>query len=157
MSQWDAGFEYADLERLVSRALHSHVRSADRDDTVITEKDIETALDTFKPAAQWKASNEEGKTTWHSLDTHRSHVTCCTEHITKSKGLEDVGGMQEVKAMLRDCVELPIKHPELMKQCPLRLMSNVLLYGPPGYPPSSSLFQSCRMIQEVARLLLWML
>ena len=64
MSQWDAGFEYADLERLVSRALHCHVRSAARDDTVITEKDIERALDAFKPAAQWKASNEEGKTAW---------------------------------------------------------------------------------------------
>ena len=47
-------------------------------------------------------------------------------------GLEDVGGLEHVKKVLHDCVELPIKFPELMKQCPLRLMSNVLLYGPPG-------------------------
>lgn len=45
---------------------------------------------------------------------------------------EDVGGLHEVKAMLREAVELPFTNPAAMKRLGALAPSGVLLYGPPG-------------------------
>lgn len=45
---------------------------------------------------------------------------------------EDVGGMRETIALVREAVELPITHPELFDRLGIRPHQGILFYGPPG-------------------------
>ena len=45
---------------------------------------------------------------------------------------EDVGGLEEVKARLREAVEMPLKEPESFERLGIRPPRGILLYGPPG-------------------------
>ena len=45
---------------------------------------------------------------------------------------EDVGGLHEELARIREMVELPLKHPELFERLGIEPPRGVLLYGPPG-------------------------
>ncbi|XP_041994721.1 peroxisome biogenesis protein 1-like isoform X4 [Salvia splendens] len=47
-------------------------------------------------------------------------------------GWEDVGGLNDIGNAIKEMIELPSKYPNIFAQAPLRLRSNVLLYGPPG-------------------------
>ena len=44
----------------------------------------------------------------------------------------DVGGMEDVKAVIKEAVELPLKKPHVFERLGIRPPSGVLLYGPPG-------------------------
>ena len=45
---------------------------------------------------------------------------------------EDIGGMKEPIAKIREMVELPLKHPEVFERLGVGAPKGVLLYGPPG-------------------------
>ena len=45
---------------------------------------------------------------------------------------EEVGGLQEEIKIMREIVELPLRHPELFVRLGIEPHSGVLLYGPPG-------------------------
>jgi transitional endoplasmic reticulum ATPase len=45
---------------------------------------------------------------------------------------EDIGGLVEVKKMIQEAVELPLKKPELFEKMGIRSIKGILLYGPPG-------------------------
>ena len=45
---------------------------------------------------------------------------------------EDVGGMHETIALIREAVELPITHPEIFRRLHIRPHKGILFYGPPG-------------------------
>ena len=45
---------------------------------------------------------------------------------------EDVGGMRETVALVREAVELPITHPEIFQRLGIRPHKGILFYGPPG-------------------------
>src|ERR671920_1015827 len=45
---------------------------------------------------------------------------------------EDVGGMRETIALIREAVELPITHPEIFRKLNIRPHKGILFYGPPG-------------------------
>jgi len=45
---------------------------------------------------------------------------------------EDVGGLQEVKQLLHEMVELPLNHPDSFIRLGIRSPKGILLYGPPG-------------------------
>ncbi|CAM0911659.1 unnamed protein product [Alopecurus aequalis] len=47
-------------------------------------------------------------------------------------GWEDVGGLNEAVTIIKETLELPSKYPNVFTKAPVRLRSNVLLYGPPG-------------------------
>ena len=47
-------------------------------------------------------------------------------------GLDDVGGMHEVKQRLIECIEWPIQHAEAFARLGIKPSSGILLYGPPG-------------------------
>ncbi len=44
----------------------------------------------------------------------------------------DIGGLREVKQVLRESIELPLKNPELYRRYGIKPPKGVLLYGPPG-------------------------
>jgi len=45
---------------------------------------------------------------------------------------EDIGGLKEEIARVRELIELPMKHPELFEKLGIQPPKGVLLYGPPG-------------------------
>jgi transitional endoplasmic reticulum ATPase len=45
---------------------------------------------------------------------------------------EDVGGMRETIALVREAVELPITHPEIFERLGIRPHKGILFHGPPG-------------------------
>jgi transitional endoplasmic reticulum ATPase len=47
-------------------------------------------------------------------------------------GWNDVGGLDDAAAKLREGVELPLKHPEAFRRLGIRPARGFLLYGPPG-------------------------
>ncbi len=44
----------------------------------------------------------------------------------------DIGGLHEIKAMLQEAVELPLRHRELFEQAGVRPAKGILLHGAPG-------------------------
>jgi transitional endoplasmic reticulum ATPase len=47
-------------------------------------------------------------------------------------GYEDVGGCRKQMALIREMIELPLRHPTLFKTLGVKPPRGVLLYGPPG-------------------------
>ncbi len=45
---------------------------------------------------------------------------------------DDIGDLEEVKEILREAVEMPLKGPEAFKKMGIRPSRGILLYGPPG-------------------------
>jgi len=47
-------------------------------------------------------------------------------------GYDDIGGVRKQLAQIRECVELPLRHPQLFKNIGIKPPRGILLYGPPG-------------------------
>jgi transitional endoplasmic reticulum ATPase len=47
-------------------------------------------------------------------------------------GYDDVGGIRNQLAQIREMVELPLRHPQLFKTLGVKPPKGILLYGPPG-------------------------
>ncbi|KAL8261385.1 hypothetical protein R6Q59_025434 [Mikania micrantha] len=114
------GYDAYDLEILVDRSVHaaigrfvSHGLAFQGDRKPSLEKDdFLQAMKGFLPIAMrdiTKSGSEEGHGGWH-----------------------DVGGLTEIRNSIKEMIELPSKFPTIFSQAPLRMRSNVLLYGPPG-------------------------
>ncbi|KAI6706161.1 hypothetical protein NL676_009123 [Syzygium grande] len=114
------GYDAYDLEILVDRAIHAAVGrfmpyslSLKRPEkTSLLRDDFLRALHGFLPVAMrdiTKTAPEGGRSGW-----------------------DDVGGLSDIKNAIKEMIELPSKFPKVFSQAPLRLRSNVLLYGPPG-------------------------
>jgi len=75
----------------------------------VTQADFEMALNDISPSALREVLVEKPNVKW-----------------------EDVGGLEKVKASLREAVEAPLKHPEVFEEMGIRAPKGVLLFGPPG-------------------------
>ncbi|XP_022954952.1 peroxisome biogenesis protein 1 isoform X1 [Cucurbita moschata] len=112
------GYDAYDLEILVDRAVHAAVSRFlplnlnQKQNPTLIENDFSLAMNEFVPASMrdiTKPSAEGGRSGW-----------------------DDVGGLVEVKNSIKEMLVFPSKFPNIFAQAPLRLRSNVLLYGPPG-------------------------
>ena len=52
--------------------------------------------------------------------------------LDKLIGWDNVGGMFEVKQIILETLEKPVKYSKIFQNCPIRLRSGLLLYGYPG-------------------------
>ncbi|KAE8653680.1 peroxisome biogenesis protein 1 isoform X1 [Cucumis sativus] len=114
------GYDAYDLEILVDRAVHAavsrflplHFAHNQNQNPTLVENDFSLAMNEFVPASMrdiTKPAAEGGRSGW-----------------------DDVGGLVEVKSSIKEMIVFPSKFPNIFAQAPLRLRSNVLLYGPPG-------------------------
>ncbi|CAN1761594.1 Peroxisome biogenesis protein 1 [Linum perenne] len=113
------GYDAYDLEILVDRAVHAAVgrflpslSNGEHEIPTLLMGNFSKAMDGFLPVAMrdiTKSASEGGRSGW-----------------------EDVGGLNDIRNAIREMIELPSRFPNIFSQAPLRLRSNVLLYGPPG-------------------------
>lgn len=54
------------------------------------------------------------------------------EDANNDVGYEDVGGCRKQMGLIREMIELPLRHPTLFKTLGVKPPRGVLLYGPPG-------------------------
>lgn len=59
-------------------------------------------------------------------------VQISQEGSTASITYEDIGGLGDAVARVREMIELPLRHPELFKRLGVEAPKGVLLHGPPG-------------------------
>lgn len=85
------------------------------------------------PPASWLKSKEI------SILNHATRLTMTpassihdTEQTIPTTTYADVGGLDAVVQILRETVELPLKHPEVLRHLGIAPPRGVLLYGPPG-------------------------
>ena len=75
----------------------------------VTQEDFDIAMASISPSALREVLVEKPNVKW-----------------------DDVGGLEKVKAQLREAVEAPLKHPEVFEEMGIRTPKGVLLFGPPG-------------------------
>ncbi|KZV23186.1 peroxisome biogenesis protein 1 [Dorcoceras hygrometricum] len=114
------GYDAYDLEILIDRTVHAAncrllsaiSNSVQNEKPSLVKEDFMQALKNFLPVAMRDITNP-------STDGGRS-------------GWEDVGGLTDIRNAIKEMIELPSKFPNIFAKAPLRMRSNVLLYGPPG-------------------------
>ncbi|CAJ2650357.1 unnamed protein product [Trifolium pratense] len=113
------GYDGYDLEILVDRTVHAAVRRFlpsnaiyEHEGPALLPEDFSQAMHDFLPVAMrdiTKSVSDDGRSGW-----------------------DDVGGLVDIRNAIKEMIELPSKFPKTFAQAPLRLRSNILLYGPPG-------------------------
>lgn len=118
------GFVGADLETLAKEAAMSALRrnlpgiswkktkelpSGALEKLRVTKQDFKNALKMVEPSAMREVLIEIPNVKW-----------------------TDIGGLEEVKQLLKEVVEWPLKNSQAFKNVGIRPPSGVLLYGPPG-------------------------
>lgn len=114
------GYDAYDLEILVDRSVHaatgrfftSDLGAGRQEKPLLLKDDFLHAMHEFVPVAMrdiTKPAADGGRSGW-----------------------EDVGGLNDIRNAIIEMIELPSKFPNIFAQAPLRMRSNVLLYGPPG-------------------------
>ncbi|KAF2074614.1 hypothetical protein CYY_004084 [Polysphondylium violaceum] len=108
------GFLGSDIEQIIDRAIHlASIRQMEDPSShrpgFIDFSVIEKAREGYTPI------------TLKGIKLHSSEVKW-----------EDIGGLDNVRAILKETIEWPSKYPKLFQSSPLRLRSGILLYGPTG-------------------------
>jgi len=75
----------------------------------VTNKDFMNALRIVRPSAMREVLVEKPNVKW-----------------------ADIGGLEDLKATMKEAVELPLKHPEAFTRLGIKPPKGILMYGPPG-------------------------
>ncbi|KAM0898590.1 hypothetical protein ACQ4PT_021852 [Festuca glaucescens] len=106
------GYDAYDLEIMVDKAvLAASDRLLGSSSVNLVEEDFLKAMMDFSPVAMRDISKFSPES---------------------SSGWEDVGGLSEVVNVIKETIELPLKYLKFFAGAPVRLRSNILLYGPTG-------------------------
>jgi transitional endoplasmic reticulum ATPase len=123
----------ADLANLVreaaTRAVKREMSSLGKTAATISMDDFSQVLPRIKPSISLRmiADYETMK-----MDYERKmHQSVRSERKTLVHW-DDVGGLEDVKAAIREYVELPLTRPELMESYKIKTGRGILLFGPPG-------------------------
>ena len=54
------------------------------------------------------------------------------ENDLNATGYDDIGGYRKQLALIEEVVELPLRHPGLLKAIGMKPLRGILLFGPPG-------------------------
>ncbi|RRJ33674.1 AAA family ATPase [Halocatena pleomorpha] len=106
------GFVGADVRTLVTEAAMialRRYRNTDSEELTVVRSDLEAAMAAVEPSAMREYVVETPTTTF-----------------------DDVGGLEDAKATLREAVEWPLTYHALFETTQTEPPSGVLLYGPPG-------------------------
>ena len=75
----------------------------------------------------------------YGLVTHETEIYCEGEPVRREDeenpneiGYDDIGGCRKQLGLIREMIELPLRHPTLFKNLGIKPPRGVLLHGPPG-------------------------
>ncbi len=121
-------FTGADIEALCADVLF---RVRIKEGRQVTMHDLEDALKRYKPTVTIEMLKEyERLSERYRRGLSRSPDETPVERVKVT--WDDVVGLEQVKEALREAVELPLKHPDLLKQYGIQPPRGVLMFGPPG-------------------------
>jgi transitional endoplasmic reticulum ATPase len=124
-------FTGADIQAVYTEAAISAMKRCKGEVGTINSDDFETALNATKPSVTIKMLREYE--TLSEQFTRRSKPAK-VEEVTERPvlGWQDVAGLEDVKEALHEAIEMPLTHPELLKQYGVKATKGILLFGPPG-------------------------
>lgn len=129
-------FSGADIQAVCKTALRKTAEDAKAAGKVvpITMAHLLSVLENTKASTSLSAVEEFEQ---FRMDFERSEAGIAEaeqEKITKEKEVkwEDVADLEDVKKAFKEAIEIPLLHPELMKEFNLKPTKGILLFGPPG-------------------------
>ncbi|MEW5301673.1 MAG: hypothetical protein WDW36_004518 [Sanguina aurantia] len=161
------GYEAADLEVLLERAVHAAMarglkETRDRASVTTSHNQGRSAVtDGGAAAAAAAAVGVGGVIEVNDEDLQAAFqgfvppafwgMQRSTALATQASGWADVGGLPEVKAAFHEALILPVKYASLVAAAPLRLRTGLLLYGPPGCGKTHCVAAAVAEVARVAR------
>ncbi len=95
----------------------------------INQADILGVIKSSKPSTSLSQIDDYRK---FKLDFERSMFPAGTEEVKKEISLDDVIGLEQAKKAIKETIQIPMLHPELVKKYDIKPVSGMLLFGPPG-------------------------
>jgi SpoVK/Ycf46/Vps4 family AAA+-type ATPase/intein/homing endonuclease len=121
----------ADIKNIVTEASRLAAREAMSAGAVvkISQKHLANMIKRVKPSCSIDAIETYDK---FRMDYERR--TEAEEKMPDEKGVrwDDVAGLQEVRRVLLEAIEIPLLHEDLMKEMDVKPAKGLLLFGPPG-------------------------
>lgn len=125
-------FTGSDIRALVNNVLTGAFYSEvnEKKAMQITQRMLLDAIKTTRPSVDFSMLEEYER--FRVIYQRDRRVTKGWESEIPDIRFEDIGDLDEVKAMLRESFELPLRRPDLMEKLKVRPVKGVLLHGPPG-------------------------
>jgi len=96
----------------------------------MTEADLMNIIHATKPSTSLSQLDDYRK---FKLDYERSNFKDSDGDDGGPKlSLDDVVGLSDAKKAIREAIQIPLLHPELMKKYDIKPINGLLLFGPPG-------------------------
>ncbi len=128
-------FSGADIQAICRIAMRKAAEEAKTAGKIVPIKmsHISSVLESTKPSTSLSALEDYEK---FRLDFERSEAGAAEvekkKEEVKDVRWEDVAGLADVKAAFKESIELPLLHPELVKEFGVKPTKGILLFGPPG-------------------------
>ncbi len=95
----------------------------------ITHEDILGVIKATKPSTTLSQIDDYKR---FKMDFERSSHKTIEEVEPDAVSMEDVIGLEPAKKAIREAIEIPLLHPEMIKKYSIKTVNGVLLFGPPG-------------------------
>jgi transitional endoplasmic reticulum ATPase len=124
-------FTGADIQFVCAEAMKAALKRGGRHPSPIALADLATAIGGTRPSVTIKMLREYEAT---SDQYGRRAGKAAVEDVVAKPDLrwDDVAGLEQAKEALHDAIELPLTHPEVLKEYGIAPRKGVLLFGPPG-------------------------
>ncbi len=124
-------FSGADIANVCSEAARLAARDAGKTGRMspITMEQFTNVLSQVKPSVSLEALSEYDK---FRLDFERRVVADKKKEKKTGISWKDVAGLENVKTALKEALEIPLLHEDLIKQYKIKPSKGLLMFGPPG-------------------------
>lgn len=95
----------------------------------ITEEDLLAAIKKMKPSSNIAMVEEYNR---FRIDFERRVLGQTAVEAKEKTAISDIVGLDDAKTAVRDAIEIPLLHPDLMNEYGVRNIKGLLMFGPPG-------------------------
>jgi SpoVK/Ycf46/Vps4 family AAA+-type ATPase len=95
----------------------------------ITQQEIIDVIKSSKPSTSLSQIEEYRK---FKLDFERSNFKNTDSEDKPSTTMDEIKGLEQAKKSIKDSIEVPLLHPDLVKKYDIKVINGLLLFGPPG-------------------------
>jgi len=123
-------FSGADIRNVVEITSLESAKQAMKTGSVVplTTDDLLKTIETYKPSITLKMLEDYEKL---RMDFQRK-ISRVEEELRPKVSFDDIGGLEDVKEALKEAMELPLQHPDLVKKYGVAPSKGILLFGPTG-------------------------